>query len=563
MTIEDSIRNLALKNAIDFKGKANPKAILGKILGEYAEWREKRAELMEKLNSIVAEVNALSPEEQKSLLEKEAPDMLVKKEKKERDIFAFLGIKDGEKVVTAFPPGPEKYPHIGHAKASLLNYLLAKQKGGKFILRFEDTNPKLVRSVFYDIIQENLKWLGAKWDKVIYASDYMDLICKHCKTLLESGDCYVCNCAGEKIKLSREKGIPCDCRERSPEENLELWENMPAVPVGHAIVRMKIDLKHKNSTMRDPTIFRIIDDAHARHGEKYRVWPNYDFQNAILDGELGITHRLRSKEFELRSELQTYLQNLLGYKPTITYEFGRFNLSGVLSSGRVIREAVEKGELLGWDDPSLTTIVALKRRGFLPEAIKNFVLSTGMSKAEATLTWDDLIMHNKRLLDAEVNRYFFVADPVELQVNGAPEQNVELNLHPDKKEGGRKFKTKDIFCIAKKDFDGLKDSSLYRLMDCLNFRKQKDSFLFEDLSVETFKKEGKQILHWIPKSDNLIPADILMPDKKIISGICEQTVSHLKEGDIVQFERFGFCRFDKKELIEDDKQKLIFWFTHK
>lgn len=561
MTLEKDIRLCALKNAIQFNGKANPGAIIGKMMGDYPDWRNRKAELAKKIQEIVNSVNALPPEAQRAELERDAPEMLEKK-KEERNIFAFLNIKEGDKIVTAFPPGPEKYPHIGHAKALLLNYMLAKQYGGKFILRFEDTNPNLVKGEFYEIMQENFRWLGVEWDQLMYACDHMELFYKMCEKVLRSGDAYVCNCDEEKIKLSREKGIACDCRERSPDENLELWKEMPHVPVGHAIVRLKIDLQHQNSTMRDPTIFRIIETEHARHGHKYRVWPNYDFQNSIMDGYFGVTHRLRSKEFELRSELQRYIQTLLGLKLTTTYEFGRFNLVGVESSGRVIREKIAKGELLGWDDPSLTTLVALRRRGFLPEAIKNFVISTGISKAEATLTWDDFIMHNKRLLDATADRYFFVKDPKEIVARGADAREVELNLHSEHKKGGRKFKTKDTFYISGDDFAAMEDGKMYRLMDCLNMRKSGGSFDFIDRSVDTYKKIGGKIVHWLPKSDDLVQVDIMMNDKRIVSGLAEAGVLNIKVDTVIQFERFGFCRLDHKEKDVSGKTKLVFWFTH-
>jgi glutamyl-tRNA synthetase len=563
MELDNIIRKNALKNAIDFKGKANPGAIAGKILGTHAEWREKRAELMKKVDVIVSEVNRLTPEQQKGELEKLAPEMLVKEEKKEKNIFEFLRIKEGDRIVTAFPPGPEKYLHIGHAKAALMNFLLAERYGGDFLLRFEDTNPHLVKSIFYDIIPEDLAWLGIKWKRLIYASDHMPLFYSLCKRAMKEENAYVCTCSEEKISETREKGVPCDCRDRSPEENIEMWKNMPNVPEGHAIVRLKIDLKHQNTTMRDPTIFRIIDEPHARHGKKYRVWPNYDWQNAIIDSETGVTHRIRSKEFELRNELQRYIQNMLGIRQTFTYELGRFELEGVETSGRKIREGIEQGRYVGWDDPSLATLRALKRRGFLPEAIKNFVVSTGLSKAEATLTWDDIILHNRRLLDASADRYSFVKDPVELWVKGAPKQNVEMNLHPEHRRGGRKFDTYDLFYITKDDAAKLEEGKLYRLMDCLNFRKQKDGFEFDSKDVERYKQHGEKIIHWLPQSDDLIDVEIMMPDKTLTTGLGERTMLKIKVGDVVQFERYGFCRIDKKEKSDDGKEKLVFWYTHK
>jgi glutamyl-tRNA synthetase len=445
--MDELIRKYALQNALKFKGKANPGAIIGKVFAEDPSMKKKAKELSQKINSIVKEVNSLSLENQKKELEKLAPELLEKKEKEERNIFAFLGYKDSDKINTAFPPGPEKYPHIGHAKACLLNYLLAKQYKGKFILRFEDTNPKLVKKEFYEIMQENFKWLGVKWDKLIYASDFMDMFYEKAELLIKNKLAYVDKSSQEDVRLSREIGKPTKYRNNSVEANLKLWKEMKKADPGSAILRLKIDLKHKNTTMRDPTIFRILKGPHARQGKKYTIWPNYDFQNAIMDSYSDLDIRIRSKEFELRTELQRWIQQKLNIKTTNTYEFGRFNMTGVLSSGRIIREKIDKKELLGWDDPSLTTIVALRRRGFLPEAIKNFVISTGISKAEATLTWDDLIKHNKRLLDSSAKRFSAVFDPVELKIENVPEMHVELHLNPNEKKGGRKLKIDSNFIL--------------------------------------------------------------------------------------------------------------------
>ncbi len=277
-----------------------------------------------------------------------------------------------------------------------------------------------------------------------------------------------------------------------------------------------------------------------------------------MDGIEGVSHRLRSKEFELRNELQRLIQTLAGFRETKIYEFARFNLEGVESSGRVIREKVRKKQLIGWDDPSLTTLVALKRRGFLPEAIKEFVLSTGLTKTEAVLTWDDLISHNRRLLDAKCNRYFFVENPKEIRIENAPEQTAELKLHPEFKDRGtRKFKTKDKFYVTEKDFKEFKDGKLYRLMDSLNFKKIKNKSVFDSLEYAKYKKSGDKIIHWLPVQKDLVKIDVLMPNKEIKKGLAEPIIRNLKVNDIVQFVRFGFCRLDKKE-----KNKSLFWYTH-
>ncbi len=324
-------------------------------------------------------------------------------------------------------------------------------------------------------------------------------------------------------------------------------------------MRLKIDMAHKNSTMRDPAILRIIDKPHARQHQKYRVWPTYDFQNAIMDGEGKVTHRLRSKEFEMRSELQRHIQKILGYSQTEIFEFARFNLQGVPSSGRLIREMIGKGELLGWDDPSLATLAALRRRGFLPEAIREFVVSTGISKAESTLTWDDLYVWNRRLLDKSAARYFFVADPVRIIVENAPFIRARLRLHPEQPDKGERIlECRGAFYIGRKDYETLEEGRLYRLMDCLNFVREKGKFIFHSSEYSRFRGEGHLILHYLPVSDSLARAEILMPDKTLVSGLAEPLVKDLTHGEIVQFERFGFCRLDEKS-----EDSLKFYFAHK
>ncbi|MFH1510536.1 MAG: glutamate--tRNA ligase, partial [Candidatus Woesearchaeota archaeon] len=429
------LRKHALHNAAKFSGKASAGAVIGKVLQEEPSLKERIAEVKAIAARIVDEVNKMAPQDQLSELERVAPELLEKKEAKEKDLFAFLGIKEGDNVTTAFPPEPSKYPHIGHAKAIILNHELASRYNGRFVLRFDDTNPALARKEFYDIHLDNYRWLGLSWNELDYGSDHMDIYYRHCVQLLEQGHAYVCTCSQDDIKKSRMQSVACRCRIRSREENMQLWKDLPNLPEGSGIVRLKIDLEHKNSAMRDPTIFRIIDEPHPRV-KKHRVWPTYDFETAIMDCIGKITHRLRSKEFELRNELQRYIQSLLGYPETFIYEFARFNLEGVPSSGRIIREMMQKKELIGWDDPSLTTIVALRRRGFLPEAIKSFVLSTGITKSEATLTWDDLFVHNRRLLDKLCDRYFFVHEPVEVLIENAPEQELFLKKHPEIAEKG-------------------------------------------------------------------------------------------------------------------------------
>ncbi len=553
MALARQIRNFALQNAVKFKGKAQSGAIIGKIIAEHPELKSQIAEISKEINKIVQEVNRLSLEEQLKELQETAPELLEKKEIEERDIFAFLNIQHGQKVRTAFPPGAEKYAHIGHAKTLILNYELAKAYNGELYLRFEDTNPTLVKNEYYDTMLEDFKWLKVKWDVLQYASDYMKLFYDNAEILIKDSKAYMCFCSEETVRNSRETGIACEHRFYSPTENIKLWKEFPHYKAGKAILRLKIDLYHKNTTMRDPTIFRTITAPHARQGKKYKIWPTYDFQTAVMDGKFEITHRLRSKEFELRTELQRWIQRNLNLHTPFIYEFARFNLEGVESSGRIIREKIQRKELTGWDDPSLTTLVALRKRGFTPEAIRNFVISTGISKAESTLTWADLIVQNRRVLDAKCNRHFFIHSPVKIKIKGAQKREVKLKLHPDyPNRGYRTFNISDEFYIPEKDYKELKESKLYRLMDCLNFVKKGKEFLLDSLEYEKYKEKGEKTMHWLPIKGN-ISIKIMMPDKQILKGIAEPSVKNLKIEDTVQFLRYGFCKLNKP---------LFFWYTH-
>lgn len=558
-SLKITIKKYALQNALKYKGKANAGAVIGKVLAENPDLKEKAKEMSKETIKIIKEINKLSLKKQEEKLQGLAPELLEKKEvPKEKGIFEFLGIREGQKVVTAFPPEPSKYPHIGHAKAIIVNFELAKHYNGTFYLRFEDTNPELVEEDFYESNLRDYEWLDIKPDKIDYASDYMEEFYKYAEKIISENHAYACSCPQETIKENRKNGAECQCRFSQTEKNIALWHEMFKAKPGKYVLRLKGHMQSPNTTLRDPVIFRIVDMPHPRKKKKYRVWPNYDFESSIMDGIEGVTHRLRSKEFELRNELQRLMQTLAGFRETRIYEFARFNLEGVESSGRVIREKVKKKELIGWDDPSLTTLVALRRRGFLPEAIREFVLSTGLTKTEAVLTWDDLIVHNRRLLDSKCNRYFFVENPKEIKVEDSSEQNVELKLHHEFKErGSRKFKTKDKFYVAEEDFKEFREGKLYRLMDCFNFTKRKNSFVFDSFNYEKYKKSGDKIIHWLPVQKDLVKTEILMPNKEVKKGVAEPMVKNLKIGDVVRFTRFGFCKLDNKK-----SDKLMFWYTH-
>ncbi len=547
--INKVIYKYALINAIEFDGKADFQAVLGKVLNEQPELKKDIKTLAKKIKKVVDDVNSLGLEKQK----KEFNELGLKIEKKaeKKDLPELPNAKKGN-VVTAFPPEPSKYPHIGHAKAALINYLYAKKYDGSFILRFEDTNPELARKEYYDAIIDGLKWLGIKWDKIDYISDHINEYYKFTEKLIKEKNAYVCLCQQEKIKSLRAKMIECEHRGQDVKENMKLWKKMlTELKEGEATVRLKIDMNHKNATMRDPSIMRIIDKKHARTGEKYRVWPVYDFGTSVMDGIEGVTHRIRSKEFEMRTELQRHIQKLLGFRSPFITEIARFNLEGVQSSGRIIREMIANKELFGWDDPRLTTLMALKRRGFKPEAIKEFLISTGVSKTESNLTWDLLESFNRRFIDPIANRYFVILDPIEIRIENAPKiTSVEEPLHPDHPERGNKIIPVNIerVFVSKSDFEKFKGKKI-RLIGLFNIIMNKEAKYHSNELIADMPK-----IQWV--SEKNVKIRIIMNDGSMKEGIAEPSIVKVKEGESIQMVRLGFARLDSAK-------QMLFYFTHK
>jgi len=549
--LEKEILKHTLLNAVQHDEKANIQAVLGKILGENPELRNKIKELIPEIKKNVTEVNSWDKEKQEIEMKKLGVTIEGKVEEK-KELADLLNAEIG-KVITAFPPEPSKYPHIGHAKAALVNYLYAQKYKGKFILRFEDTNPELAKEEYYDAIIDELKWLGIKWDKLDYTSNHIDEFYKVTEKLIKENKAYVCVCEQDKIKKNRRFMIECECRKNSVQENLELWKKMlTTFKEGEASVRIKIAMDHKNAAMRDPSIMRIINHPHVRTGNKYRVWPMYDFATSLMDGWEGVTHRVRSKEFEMRRELQQFIQKAAGLKITYITEMARFNLEGVPSSGRQIRQMIQNKELTGWDDPRLTTLIALRRRGFDPEGIKEFLISTGVTKTESMLTWGALESFNRSIIDPKCNRYFAVFNPVEIKIVDPPDtKKVNVHLHPDfPKRGFREIPVNlnKIF-ISKDDFDRLKGKEV-RLIGLFNVKLDKQA---KFTSKEVEMKMPK--IQWV--SEENAPIKIVMNNGSLKEGIAESGIKKLKVDDRIQLVRIGFARIDKT------KPEIILYFTHK
>lgn len=560
MDIKKDIRKYTLQNAVKFGGKANVGAVVGKVIAEHPDMKDKIKELMKDIQKIVKDVNSIKPDKQLEELQESAPELLEKKEKKKKELQELPNAVTG-KVVTRIPPEPSKYLHIGHGLSFILNYMYALKYDGKCVLRFEDTNPEKSAQEYADAILDDVKgYLGIKLSSVVYVSDDMEKFYDAAERLVKKGNAYVCRCERDAMKDKRFKGIECECRTLPNDENIRAWKEMlkGKFDEGECSLRMKIDMKAGNAVMRDPVIMRIVKAAHYRQKKKYNVWPMYDFANALEDEFCNVTHILRSNEFgNMRVELQDHIKNLLGFKKQTSVQYGRFAITDTITQGRDIRKLIEEKKVDGWDDISLVTLRALKRRGFVKEALYELALEVGLTPTPTNIDWSVLNAINRKIIDPNAYRYFFVENPKKIKIEDAPLQNVELDLHPENKKGGREFKTHEDFYVAEKDYKEFKDGRMNRLMDCLNFIKKKDKFVFDSLEHDKFKDKGDKIMHWLPADDGLMDVEVLMPDHSVRRGLGEKRLNDVKEGEVIQLARFGFYRLDKKE-----KNKLKFWFTH-
>lgn len=368
-----------------------------------------------------------------------------------------------KEVVTRFPPEPNSYLHIGHARAIVVDFETARDYGGRTNLRFDDTNPEKEDVEYVDAIIEDVRWLGYEPDKILYGSDYFDEQYERAKLLIRKGLAYVDDSTQEEISRMRgsftEAGTNSPYRNRSVEENLKLFENMKngKYKEGEKTLRAKIDMSHPNINMRDPIIYRILYIHHHRQGDKWCIYPMYDFAHPLQDAIEGITHSLCSIEFENHRPLYDWFVKECEMEHTPQQiEFGRLNIENTILSKRYFRELVEKGYVTGYDDPRMPTLRGIRRRGYTPKAIKDFVISAGLSKTNATVSMEMLEHAVREDLKLKTKRIFVVIDPIELVIDNYPEGKVEyvdvINNQENDSLGSRKMAFSKYVYINRDDF---------------------------------------------------------------------------------------------------------------
>ena len=366
-------------------------------------------------------------------------------------------------VQTRFPPEPNGYLHIGHAKAICIDFGIAQQYNGKCNLRLDDTNPTKEDVEYVDSIMEDIKWLGFDWDNVYYASDYFDEIYRAAVELIKKGKAYVCDLTADEIRKYRgtltEPGKNSPYRDRSVEENLDLFKRMTdgEFPDGSKVLRAKVDMASPNLNMRDPVIYRILRATHHRTGDKWCVYPMYDFAHPISDTYEGVTHSLCSLEFEDHRPIYNWFLQEVGYEhPSRQIEFARMNLNYTLTSKRRCLKLVQEGIVSGWDDPRMSTLCGMRRRGYTPESIRDFCERIGVAKANSVIDFAMLEACIREDLNKRAPRAMAVLDPIKLVVDNYPEDLVEkfeVEVNPeDSSMGMREVEFSKYLYIERDDF---------------------------------------------------------------------------------------------------------------
>jgi len=500
--------------------------------------------------------------------------------------------RNDSRVHTRFPPEPNGYLHIGHAKSICLNFGLAAEFGGRTNLRFDDTNPEKEEQEYVDSIIENVRWLGFQWDAMCYASDYFEQLYQWALQLIRAGKAYVCDLSSDEVREYRgtltEPGKESPYRNRTVEENLDLFERMRAgeFPDGSRTLRAKIDMASPNLNMRDPVMYRILHAEHHRTGDKWPIYPMYDFAHGQSDSIEGITHSICTLEFEDHRPLYDWYIEQLGIHHPQQIEFDRLNLTHTLLSKRKLLQLVQTGAVRGWDDPRMPTLAGIRRRGYTPESIRNFCRELSVSKTNGTTELRLLEHHVREDLNKRAPRMMGVLRPLRVVIDNYPEGQTEeleaVNNPEDASAGTRKVPFSKFIYIDQEDFREDPPKGYFRLspgkevrlrwayfITCVSVVKDADGNItelhctYDPLTRGGNAPDGRKVkstIHWVSAAhaveaevrlyDNLFtsefpdPADEPNPASlEVLTGCkLEPALGAAKTGERFQFERVGyFC----------------------
>ncbi|NPA96559.1 MAG: glutamate--tRNA ligase [Crenarchaeota archaeon] len=549
----------ALENALRY-GKARLGPVVNKVLGEVKDLRRCAKEVAQVVKEVVEEINGLSPDE----LRRKASELGISEEKRKEEKKGLPPLPNVEMwgyVKTRFAPNPDFVIHLGNARAAILSHEYARMYNGKFVLRFEDTDPRIKTPIpeAYRAIEEDLEWLGIRWDEEYIQSLRMELYYDVIRKLLEEGKAYVDLCPADVFRKFRNEGKPCPHREEDPATQLERFDKMleGCYGEGEAVIRIKTDLTHPDPAVRDWVAFRVIDTSRNPHpitGDRYVVWPTYNFAAAVDDHVLGVTHILRGREHAVNTIKQMYVYRHMGWRYPEVINFGRVSIEGFILSKSRIKELLKRYRrmFLGYDDPRFGTIASLRRRGILPETIRELILELGVKGTDATVSWENIASLNRKIGDRKCKRVFVVLNPVRVVLtNLETPLQVRIRFHPSENLGERQYLlSRPEIVISRDDAEHLRSKGGLRLMEFANIEyiEEKNNSIVAKVvkgGVEVAKAKGYRIVQWIPV-EHAVRVTIYEASGKRLRkrrAVGESILRNLV-GEVVQMIRVGFGRID-------------------
>ncbi|PIU21849.1 MAG: glutamate--tRNA ligase [Candidatus Diapherotrites archaeon CG08_land_8_20_14_0_20_34_12] len=552
MQVKEIAYKYAIKNAYEHEGKADIGAVVGKVKAVLPEIDLKK-EMIE-IKNAVSLVNSFGIDEIRKEFERFNEEGFELKPREQREGLAELDwVKEGIQVVTRYAPNPNGPFHLGNARAAITSHEYARMYNGRFLLRFDDTDPKVKKPIenAEQIFKEDLSWLNCKVDETYFASDRLEIYYNKIEELLQAGNAYVCTCKVEDWREKAKKKEACICRDLEVKEQLQRFIKMKnhEFKEGEAIARIKTDLKHKDPSVRDWWLCRVIDNPkHPRAGTKYHVWPSYNFASAIDDHLLGVTLIIRGQEHEQNETKQRFLYKYFNWEYPHAIYFGRIAIEGSVLSTSKIKKGIEEGLYIGWDDPRLGTIRALRRRGFTPEALTKVIINLGTNPNDAKILWSTLAALNKDVIAEKVEKLTFMKEPLKLSADLVPKTSAELDGKIYELNAGVQE-----FFIDREIISKYKAGQIVRMRNAYNVRIK----TIDEYQVTAEYAGDMKIKEVIPWLLDGIDIELMMPDAKKIIGLCDSELLNKKVNDHIYFDRFGFVRIDSI----DEKRPCV-WFTH-
>jgi len=559
----ETAEEYALYNAVKHGSDAQVGAIMGPMMGDNPDFRPHGDEIPGIAGRAVAKVNGMDAEERRARLGELAPERLeeLESEDEEEDVLPDLpNDEEYDEIRMRLAPNPNGPWHLGNARMPAVIGTYKDLYDGWMCCRFDDTDPETKRPDLdaYDTILDTIAYLGFEPDEVVRASDRMETYYEHARELIEMGGAYTCSCSGETFSEMKNSAEACPHREKDAETTREEFEAMVSgeYSSGEMVLRVRTDIEHKNPALRDWVAFRLIDTPHPREeASDYRCWPMLDFQSAVDDHLLDITHIVRGIDLQDSAKRQGFLYDYFGWEYPEVVHWGRIEVDAydVPLSTSSIKELIENGELDGWDDPRAPTVDSLRRRGILGEAIVDAMVELGVSTSNVDLAMSSVYAANRERVDEETDRRFFVREGERVPVSGGRDA-AHPPIHPNHEERGeRDIPVGDAVLVESDDLPSEGERIWLKGLGCVRYDGEAFEATGDD--IEVVRDGSVDVIHWVPAEEN-VPLRLRTMDGDV-SGHAEPGLASYDPDDLVQFERIGFARIDRREDSE-----TVAYFAH-